>query len=118
MIRLERDNGDTVLINPDQVVQVEPINSGTKTRITLRNGYLDVKESVDTVDALINGRSLPSDGLETKDAEPSSDAPDYSSMNKAELTAEALKNGHDVVALGADTKAKLVELLTTGTVSQ
>ena len=48
------------------------------------------KESVDTVDALINGRSLPSDGLETKDAEPSSDAPDYSSMNKAEVTAEAL----------------------------
>ena len=43
MICLERDNGDTVLINPDQVVQVEPINSGTKTRITLRNGYLDVE---------------------------------------------------------------------------
>lgn len=117
MIRLVRDNGDSVLVNADQIVSVEPIFSGEKTRITLRNGYMDVTETVDQIDALIHG-TVAGVVLETKSGEDAEEAPDYSAMNKAELTAEALKLGLDVVGLGADTKAKLVELLTTGTVSQ
>lgn len=118
MIRLVRDNGDSVLINADQIVSVEPIFNGEKTRITLRNSYIDVKESVDEVAALIHGTPVAGVVLETKSGEDAEEAPDYSAMNKAELTAEALKMGLDVVGLGADTKTKLVELLTTGTVSQ
>lgn len=68
MIRLTRDNGDTIFLNPDHISMIEPILGGSRTRIATRSGHVDVQQSVEEVGALIQGVPFPAIELKVEAA--------------------------------------------------
>jgi uncharacterized protein YlzI (FlbEa/FlbD family) len=124
MIRLIRTNGDIILVNPDNIALVEPIRSGTATRLIVGRESVDVNETVEQIEALISGATSPDlefkgDAAEPISGEEAAKLPDAEltgdthgfdpeTLTKAELRTEAMKRGLDVS--GADTKEKLLAL--------